>query len=52
MDMNSRLKKLQAAKTEHTKLLKSQGETERQLKALKVDLMDMKRNKVARDSFY
>jgi len=45
-EMNSRLKKLQAAKLEHSKLLKSQGETERQLKAMKADVMDIKRNKV------
>lgn len=45
-DMQSRLKKLQAAQQEHAKLLKSQGESERQLKSLKNDLLDMKRNKV------
>ena len=44
--MQSRLKKLQAAQQEHAKLLKSQGESERQLKSLKNDLLDMKRNKV------
>jgi chromosome segregation ATPase len=45
-DMQSRLKKLQAAQQEHAKLVKSQSENERQLKALKSDLMEMKRNKV------
>ena len=46
-DMQSRLKKLQAAQQEHAKLLRSQSESERQLKSLKTDLMDMKRNKVS-----
>ena len=46
-DMQSRLKKLQAAQQEHTKLLRSQSETEKQLKSLKADLGDMKRNKVS-----
>lgn len=45
-DMQSRLKKLQAAKAEHAKLIKSQSESERQLKALKNEVLDMKRNKV------
>ncbi|KAI9556503.1 hypothetical protein GHT06_016292 [Daphnia sinensis] len=45
-DLQSRLKKFQAAQQEHAKLLKSQGESERQLKSLKNDLLDMKRNKV------
>ena len=45
-DMQTKLKKLQAAQQEHSKLLRSQGESERQLKSLKNDLMDMKRNKV------
>jgi len=45
-DMTSRLKKLQAAQQEHAKLVRSQGESERQLKSLRSDLMDMKRNKV------
>ena len=44
--MQSRLKKLQAAQQEHAKLVRSQGESERQLKSLKADLLDMKRNKV------
>lgn len=47
-DLQSRLKKFQAAQQEHAKLLKSQGESERQLKSLKNDLLDMKRNKVCR----
>ncbi|EFX66705.1 hypothetical protein DAPPUDRAFT_64459, partial [Daphnia pulex] len=45
-DLQSRLKKFQAAQQEHAKLLKSQGDSERQLKSLKNDLLDMKRNKV------
>lgn len=45
-DMQSRLKKLQAAQQEHAKLVRSQSESERQLKSLKNDLLDMKRNKV------
>ena len=44
--MQSRLKKLQAAQQEHAKLLKSKGESERQVKMMKNDLMEMKRNKV------
>lgn len=45
-DMQSRLKKLQAAHAEHAKLVKNKGESERQLKALKNEVVDMKRNKV------
>ncbi|XP_046635054.1 kinesin-like protein KIF21A isoform X2 [Daphnia pulicaria] len=45
-DLQSRLKKFQAAQQEHAKLLKSQSDSERQLKSLKNDLLDMKRNKV------
>jgi hypothetical protein len=47
-DLQSRLKKFQAAQQEHAKLLKSQSDSERQLKSLKNDLLDMKRNKVRR----
>jgi hypothetical protein len=37
---------LQAAKKEHAKLLKSQGEYEKQLTKLKSEVTDMKRAKV------
>merc|ERR1712173_191726 len=39
-------KELQAAKKEHAKLLKSQGQYEKQLTKLKTDVVDMKRTKV------
>ncbi|XP_023331302.1 kinesin-like protein KIF21A isoform X3 [Eurytemora carolleeae] len=44
--MQNELKKLQAAQKEHAKLLKSQGQYEKQLVKLKSDVMDMKRAKV------
>ncbi len=45
-DMQSELKKLQAAKREHAKLVKNQAVYERQLKTLQRDLSDMKKTKV------
>ncbi|KAF0304360.1 Kinesin-like protein KIF21A [Amphibalanus amphitrite] len=44
--MGSDLKKLQAAQREHAKLVRSQGQYERQVKTLKNEVMDMKRHKV------
>ena len=46
-DMQSELKKLQAAKKEHAKLVKNQAQYEKQLKSLQRDLTDMKRTKVS-----
>jgi kinesin family protein 4/21/27 len=45
-DMQNELKKLQAAKKEHAKLLRNQSHYEKQLKALQKDLGDMKKLKV------
>ena len=44
--LQGEVKKLQTAKKEHAKLLKSQGQYEKQLGKLKTDVLDMKRNKV------
>merc|ERR1712106_1000377 len=44
--LQGEVKKLQAAKKEHAKLLKSQGQYEKQLTKLKTDVLDMKRTKV------
>ena len=40
--LQGEVKKLQAAKKEHAKLLKSQGQYEKQLNKLKTDVVDMK----------
>ena len=45
-NMGSDLKKLQAAQREHAKLVRSQGQYERQVRTLKNEVMDMKRHKV------
>ena len=45
-DMTSELKKLQAARKEHAKLLRNQAQYERQLSTLQRDLADMKKYKV------
>ena len=44
--LQSEVKKLQAAKKEHAKLLRSQSQYERQVEKLKNEVGDMKRNKV------
>ncbi len=44
--MVNELKKLQAAKKEHAKLLRNQAHYEKQLKTLQRDLADMKKMKV------
>ena len=44
--LQGEVKKLQAAKKEHAKLLKSQGQYEKQLTKLKSEVLDMKRLKV------
>lgn len=46
VDMQNELKKVQAAKKEHAKLLRNQSHYEKQLKALQRDLNDMKKMKV------
>ena len=46
-DMQNELKKLQAAKKEHAKLIKNQATYEKQLKSLQRDLADMKKTKVS-----
>ena len=45
-DMQNEMKKLQAAKKEHAKLVRNQAQYERQLKTLQKDLTDMKKTKV------
>ena len=45
-DMQNELKKLQAAKKEHAKLLRNQSHYEKQLRSLQKDLGDMKKLKV------
>ena len=45
-DMQNEMKKLQAAKKEHAKLIKNQATYEKQLKTLQKDLADMKKTKV------
>ncbi len=47
-DMQTELRKLQAAKKEHAKLVRNQATYEKQLKALQRDLADMKKTKVNR----
>jgi len=44
--LQNELKKLQAAKKEHAKLLKNQDQYEKQLTKLKCDVQDMKKSKV------
>ncbi|XP_040567883.2 LOW QUALITY PROTEIN: kinesin-like protein KIF21A [Lepeophtheirus salmonis] len=44
--LQGEVKKLQAAKKEHAKLLRNQSQYERQLDKLKSDVIDMKRSKV------
>ncbi len=44
--LQGEVKKLQTAKKEHAKLLRSQGQYERQVEKLKSEVGDMKRNKV------
>ena len=46
VDMQNELKKVQAAKKEHAKLLRNQSHYEKQLKSLQRDLNDMKKMKV------
>ena len=46
-DMNSELKKIQAAKKEHQKLLKNKSHYEKQLGTMTRDLSDLKRLKVS-----
>uniref|UniRef100_A0A131YVY1 Kinesin family member 4/21/27 n=1 Tax=Rhipicephalus appendiculatus TaxID=34631 RepID=A0A131YVY1_RHIAP len=45
--LQGELKKMQSAKREHAKLMKNQGEYERQVRKLKQEVADMKKNKVA-----
>lgn len=45
-DMQNELKKLQAAKKEHAKLVKNQSHYEKQLKTLQHELGEMKKTKV------
>ena len=45
--MQSDLKKLQAAKKEHAKMLRNQSHYEKQLKSLQRDLGEMKKLKVS-----
>ncbi len=45
-DMQNDLRKLQAAKKEHAKLLRNQSHYEKQLRSLQKDLADMKKIKV------
>ena len=45
-DMQNEMKKLQAAKKEHAKLIKNQATYEKQLKTLQKDLADMNKTKV------
>ena len=47
-NLQGEMKKLQAAKKEHAKLLRNQSHYEKQLKTLQRDLGDMKRVKVGR----
>ena len=44
--MQNELKKLQAAKKEHAKLLRNQVQNGKQIKQLQFDLGDMKKTKV------
>ena len=46
-DMTNEMKKLNAAKKEHAKLLRNQQHYEKQLKTLQKDLVDMKKTKVS-----
>ena len=46
-DMKSELKKLNAAKKEHSKLMRNQSQYETQLKTLQRDLGEMKKAKVS-----
>ena len=45
-NMQSELKKLQAAQKEHNKLMRERTQHERQLRSLKTDLAEMKKVKV------
>ena len=45
-EMQTELKKLQAAKKEHAKLIKNQSHYEKQLKTLQHELGEMKKTKV------
>ena len=49
-DMHNELKKVQAAKKEHAKLLRNQSHYEKQLKTLQRDLGEMKKLKVSQVS--
>ena len=46
-DMQNELKKLQAAKKEHAKLMRNQAHYEKQLGSLQRELADMKKTKVS-----
>ena len=50
--MQSDLKKLQAAKKEHAKMLRNQSHYEKQLKSLQRDLGEMKKLKVSFALYY
>lgn len=50
-EMQNELKKLNAAKKEHAKLVKNQSHYERQLKTLQHELGEMKKTKVRGFSF-
>ena len=45
--MGREMKKLQSAKREHAKLVRSQGQYERQVKTLKSEVTEMKKTKVS-----
>lgn len=45
-EMQNEVKKLQAAKKEHAKLLKNQAQYDKQLKVLQRELSEMKKTKV------
>lgn len=47
-DMQNELKKLEAAKKEHTKLIRNQSHYEKQFKTLQHDLSEMKKLKVGK----
>ena len=51
-DMQSELRKLQAAKKEHAKVLRNQAHYERQLRTLQKDLGDLKQTKVSRGELH
>ena len=50
--MQNELKKLNAAKREHAKLLRNQQQYEKQLKMMQTDLKEMKKLKVSSRTFH